>query len=167
MTIEDLPDTLMLQIFSFLSQDELLNAQRVSRSWHTLTKDRYLWNFCDFSSRKPEFYRYVISSGLIMTLRSLRIVKSTVPQELIQAALTNPDLQGLCLHQSSLLKAKHSHENKETREKRFNISKVKCNLKFLDLRESNGDFNILVDYIFYEGHTLEALGTLLEHLTLN
>ena len=163
---DDLPDCLLLEIFSKLSQKELLQAQLISKRWRTLAKDRYLWRYCDFSAQSESFLWRMASSSIITSSEAIKIVKSTIPVEFLASALANKSLKALCLRQSRLKQLDESLKGgqaQQTDVKGRNLASLKSKLKFLDAKQIVGDTNIMMECVFYEGGNLEALGELNGH----
>lgn len=64
--IENLPDEVMLKVFSHLNPQELCRSAQVSRRWNSLAMDGSLW---------MELYPVSWAKGMLLNLVKLRVVK--------------------------------------------------------------------------------------------
>lgn len=55
----ELPDNLLLDIFSLLSPKEVLNAGQVCRNWHRLSKDEILWKSLLQETLYPDLDKWI------------------------------------------------------------------------------------------------------------
>lgn len=152
--LDDLPDTLMLDIFSRCSQNDLLQVQLVSKRWQNLAKDRYLWKYCDFSSQSVMFLRHIAKSSFLKNTNAIKIVKTLLPIEFLKIVLRGENLKAVSLKQCHL-KTMQSEDIMDTRQE---YVAVMSRLKLLDLRQCGGDTQVLLDYLLFEGYEIEALG---------
>lgn len=93
LTIEKLPEKLMLKIFSFLKHRELGKVAQVCRKWRLLAYDSRLWNVV---SLRPEYSGlHVYSQEALIALISMRFGATLKYIELPSELITAPVLHEL------------------------------------------------------------------------
>ncbi|KAG5451413.1 F-box/LRR-repeat protein 12 [Clonorchis sinensis] len=107
--IENLPDDLLLRIFSFLGHDDLIRSvSRVSRRWNTISRAPSLWNCVNLSNLKMSNYslKYLLRRKLIgPTTRALVLCLGHSPSiqtPLISIINSCPQLQRFCISHGRL-----------------------------------------------------------------
>ena len=152
-SFNDLPDTVMLEIFSYLSQVELCRIQLVCWKWYNLSLDRDLWktfDMTDFSDIPDDALKRFLVSKLSLKTKEIQSRNSVVAAEVLETAMQYcRNIQRL-----SIPNCKLSLKEKQTRK----ASDFQCNLKMIDMRDVKGNLNILEDYILEKGFELEVLG---------
>ncbi|XP_036096794.1 F-box/LRR-repeat protein 12 [Molossus molossus] len=112
-TLADLPDSVILEIFSYLSVRDRIRLSRVCRRWRRLVDDRWLWRHVDLAVYKmrPKIMWHLLRRYMASRLQSLRLggylsSGSQAPQlsPALMRALGQkcPNLKCLCLHGADL-----------------------------------------------------------------
>ena len=90
-------------------------------------------------------------------VRGMRVFKKLVPVTIIEAAFfKGAELKVLSLNKCRLQRKKRGDANKL--EKRDSYQDFKCNLKYLDCRETIGNCKMVDDYLSSQGCNLIQLG---------
>ncbi|XP_016063337.1 PREDICTED: F-box/LRR-repeat protein 12 [Miniopterus natalensis] len=111
--LSDLPDSLVLEIFSYLPVRDRIRLSRVCRRWKRLVDDRWLWRHVDLTvcRMRPKIMWHLLRRYMASRLHSLRLggylsSGSQTPQlsPALMRALGQkcPNLQRLCLHGADL-----------------------------------------------------------------
>lgn len=112
-TLWDLPDSVLLEIFSYLPVRDRIRLSRVCRRWKRLVDDRWLWRHVDLTvyRMRPKVMWHLLRRYMASGLHSLRLcgylsAGSQAPQlsPALMRALGQkcPNLQRLCLHRADL-----------------------------------------------------------------
>ncbi|XP_007527779.1 F-box/LRR-repeat protein 12-like [Erinaceus europaeus] len=112
-TITELPDTLLLEVFSYLPVRDRIRIARVCHRWKRIADDRWLWRHVDLTIYKmcPKVLWHLLRRYLASRLQSLRMggylfSGSNAPQlspTLLRAlGLKCPNLTRLCLQVADL-----------------------------------------------------------------
>lgn len=112
-TLSDLPDSVLLEIFSYLPVRDRIRISRVCHRWKRLVDDRWLWRHVDLTlyTMRPKVMWHLLRRYMATRLHSLRMggylfSGSKAPQ--LSPALLRalgqkcPNLQRLCLHVADL-----------------------------------------------------------------
>lgn len=151
--MEILPDDIWLEVFSFLSQTDLLRAAIVCRTWNRLSRDSSLWSSLDLQP-----FSRSLRDGTILRLiktmfaplgRHLNLSKNLVTTEILQ----------------TLFESCHRLESLNLNDCRFHcagpwfemrLDQVET-LTFLDLRNASG-YASGVEDILQKAYHLKYLG---------
>ncbi|KAM5238823.1 F-box/LRR-repeat protein 12 [Ctenodactylus gundi] len=111
--LADLPDSVLLEIFSYLPVRDRIRISRVCHRWKRLVDDRWLWRHVDLTlyTIRPKVVWHLLRRYMASRLQSLRMSGylfsgSQAPQ--LSPALLKalghkcPSLQRLCLHVADL-----------------------------------------------------------------
>ncbi|XP_066217129.1 F-box/LRR-repeat protein 12 isoform X6 [Saccopteryx leptura] len=115
-TFSDLPDSVMLEIFSYLPVRDRIRLSRVCHRWKRLVDDRWLWRHVDLTlytvtGMRPKVMWHLLRRYMASRLHSLRLggylfSGSHAPQlsPALMRALGQkcPNLKRLCLHVADL-----------------------------------------------------------------
>ncbi|XP_036170615.1 F-box/LRR-repeat protein 12 [Myotis myotis] len=112
-TLSDLPDSVILEIFSYLPVRDRIRLSRVCHRWKRLVGDRWLWRHVDLTvcRMRPKVMWHLLRRYMASRLHSLRLcgylsAGSQAPQlsPALMRALGQkcPNLQRLCLHGADL-----------------------------------------------------------------
>lgn len=112
-TFADLPDSVLLEIFSYLPVRDRIRISRVCHHWKKLVDDRWLWRHVDLTlyTMRPKVMWHLLRRYMASRLHSLRMggylfSGSQAPQlsPALMRALGQkcPNLQRLCLHVANL-----------------------------------------------------------------
>ncbi|XP_054417969.1 F-box/LRR-repeat protein 12 [Pteronotus mesoamericanus] len=112
-TLSDLPDLVLLEIFSYLPVRDRIRVSRVCHRWKRLVNDGWLWRHIDLSvyTVRPKVIWHLLHRYMTPRLHSLHLggyllSGSQAPQ--LSPALMNalgqkcPNLKRLCLHVANL-----------------------------------------------------------------
>ncbi|KAJ6652975.1 hypothetical protein lerEdw1_010244 [Lerista edwardsae] len=108
-----LPDSLLLQILSYLPPRDRLGGARVCRRWHRLVRDKSLWRHLDLTPYKmtSKALWHLLRNhlrGSLQTLKARGTLRSVRKQEVFSPALMQalgkqcPSLHHLCLTETDL-----------------------------------------------------------------
>ncbi|XP_004595547.1 F-box/LRR-repeat protein 12 [Ochotona princeps] len=112
-TPADLPDSVYLEIFSYLSVRDRIRSSRVCRRWKRLVDDRRLWRHVDLTlyTMRPKVLWHLLRRYMASRLHSLRmggyLLSGSQAPQLSPALLRAlgqkcPNLTRLCLHVANL-----------------------------------------------------------------
>uniref|UniRef100_A0A4X1UP89 F-box/LRR-repeat protein 12 n=4 Tax=Sus scrofa TaxID=9823 RepID=A0A4X1UP89_PIG len=112
-TFADLPDSVLLEIFSYLPVRDRIRISRVCHRWKRLVDDRWLWRHVDLTlyTMRPKVMWHLLRRYMASRLHSLRMggylfSGSQAPQlsPALMRALGQkcPNLKRLCLHVANL-----------------------------------------------------------------
>lgn len=99
-------------------------------------------------------------SSILEGPAAIKVVKTSTPVEFLASAMRNKHLKALFLAQSSLQPGPYEGIAKE----RCKFNAIQCRLKFLDMRQVVGDTELLLDYVLYEGDSIEEIGKNFQNL---
>ena len=148
-----LPDDIWLEVFSFLSQTDLLRAALVCRTWKRLSRDSSLWSSLDLQpyarSLTEEKILGLINNMFAPLGKHLNLNKNLVTTEILNNLFESCHrLESLSLNDSRFLCVgpwfKMRVEQLDT-------------LRFLDLRNASG-FASGVEDLLQKAHNLKYLG---------
>ena len=151
--MDSLPDDVLLDVFSFLSQEDLLKSALVCRTWKRLSRDSSLWSCLDLqpfakSLREEDILRLIATLfaplGKHLNLND-NVVTSAILQVLFERCCR---LQSLCLNDCKFQSAGLWFELERSQ---------LDSLKVLDLRNASG-YASGVEDILRQSYNLEYLG---------
>lgn len=148
-----LPDDIWLEVFSFLSQKDLLRAALVCRTWNRLSRDSSLWSSLDLqpfaNSLRGDTILRLISTMFAPLGRHLNLSKNLVTTEILQNLF-----EGCCRLESLSLNDCRFHSAGAWYEMRLDQVET---LTFLDLRNASG-YASGVEGILQKANHLKYLG---------
>ncbi|KAM5308013.1 F-box/LRR-repeat protein 12 [Glossophaga mutica] len=112
-TLSDLPDSILLEIFSYVPVRDRIRISRVCHRWKRLVNDGWLWRHIDLSAYKvrPKVVWHFLHRYMTSRLHSLHLggyLLSGSQASQLSPALMNalgqkcPNLKRLCLHVANL-----------------------------------------------------------------
>ncbi|KAI5182308.1 F-Box/Lrr-Repeat Protein 12 [Manis pentadactyla] len=112
-TFAEMPDSVLLEVFSYLPVRDRIRMSRVCHRWKRLVDDRWLWRHVDLTlyTMRPKIMWHLLRRYMASRLHSLRMggylfLGSQAPQlsPALMRALGQkcPNLQRLCLHVADL-----------------------------------------------------------------
>lgn len=148
-----LPDDIWLEVFSFLSQKDLLRAALVCRTWKRLSRDSSLWSCLDLQpyarSLREDIILRLLNTMFAPLGRQLSLSKNLVTTEILKTIFeTCHRLQSLSLNNSRF------HSIGPWLERRVDQAET---LVFLDLRNASG-FAAGIEDILQKAYNLKYLG---------
>ena len=155
--MEILPDDIWLEVFTFLTQRDLLRVSPVCRAWHRLSRDSSLWSCLDLEpfcrSLQGETILRLINTLFAPSGKHLILNKNLVTSEMLQSLFGNcRRLKSLSLNDCRFHSAGPWYE--------LTFDQVET-LIFLDLRNASG-FAAGVEDILIQAYNLKYLG---KHVT--
>ena len=148
-----LPDDIWLEVFSFLSQADLLRTALVCRTWKRLSRDSSLWSSLDLQpyarSLTEDTILRLINNMFAPLGKHLNLNKNLVTTEIL----------------NNLFERCHRLESLSLNDSRFHcvgpwlkmqVEQLET-LKFLDLRNASG-FAAGVEDLLQKAHNLKYLG---------
>jgi Leucine-rich repeat (LRR) protein len=106
-SIECLPDSIILEIFSFFSQTKLCSLAVVCKKWKRLALDGSLWRKVDLQRLKSHEIDNLMGTPLGRQLRRLVVWKCSLsPENLVTLSESCPQLQELCLRRNTIKEQK-------------------------------------------------------------
>ena len=133
--MDSLPDVIWLEMFSFLSQKDLLRAALVCRTWKRLSRDSSLWSCLDLQpyarSLREDIRLRLLNSMFAPLGRQLNLSKNLMSMEILKTIFET------CHRLESLSEQQHIpfHQAWPWLERR--VDQVET-LVFLDLRNASG-----------------------------
>ena len=86
--MDSLPDDVWLEVFSFLSQKDLLRAALVCRTWKRLSRDSSLWSCLDLQpyarSLREDIILRLLNTMFAPPGRQLNLSKNLVTTEILK-----------------------------------------------------------------------------------
>ncbi|XP_073241382.1 S-phase kinase-associated protein 2-like isoform X2 [Porites lutea] len=150
--MDSLPDDIWLEVFSFLSQEDLLRAALVCRTWKRLSRDSSLWSYLDLQpyarSLREDIILRLLNTMFAPLGRQLSLSKNLVTTEILKTIFeTCHRLQSLSLNNSRF------HSIGPWLER--TVDQVET-LIFLDLRNASG-FAAGIEDILQKAYNLKYL----------
>ena len=135
--MNELPDSLVLRIFTHLNMVDLGRASRVCHKWKRITYDQSIWRSVNLERHArtldDKSFQLMVKSRLSVSLRQLNLSNCAVSSKMLrQLAKSCKNLQSVIFGKGSKL------VNSSTDEVNF-----PPNLELLELRPARGDFTFL------------------------
>lgn len=169
MPINELPDSILLQIFKKCdSKTELWKARSVCKRWYVILADSELWQTCDlsqFNLNDACILQSILNYMPVKRFKSIKIKQNTIERNILKSLLKHArSLDSLTLRHcqittrdnssSNHIRDIRSHDAQATNQ----ILEIPCDLKHIDLRKTTGDTELLVDLITKYGAQIKTFG---------